>query len=147
MCEKHAHLDRKQLRPLIKALCLKTKNKKMYLLPEKLNLEELVGQEVNMVCVGPYDAQIKFEKDITIQALFKLSGEIKGNKSVWFSGEWVDTSNLLVVPKQEVKQILRASDTELQIKLTNEVTLSVYTEESQYESINISMPNGNLEVI
>ena len=119
----------------------------MYILPKDLNLEELVGQEVNMICVGPYDAQIKFEKGVTIQALNKLSGEVDGKKFVWFSGEWVDTSNLLKVPKQEVVQILRESDTELQIKLSNSVILSIYTEESQYESINILMPNGELEVI
>jgi len=119
----------------------------MYKLPSELNLDELVGQEINMICVGPYDAQVKFEKGMTIQSLFKLAGEIEGKYSVWFSGEWVDTSNLLKVPKQEVMQVLRASDTELQIVLSNDVKLSIYTEESQYESINISMPNGTLEVI
>ena len=119
----------------------------MYKLPRGLNLEELVGQEVNMICVGPYDAQIKFEKGVTIQSLFKLSGEVEGKKSVWFSGEWVDTSSLLKVPKQEVIKVLRASDTELQIILINNVKLSIYTEESQYESINITMQNGVLEII
>lgn len=119
----------------------------MYKLPSELNLEELVGQEVNMICVGPYDAQVKFEKGTTIQALFKLAGEIEGKKSVWFSGEWVDTSSILKVPKQEVVQVLRTSDTELQIVLSNNVKLSIYTEESQHESINISMPNGTLEII
>ncbi|MDH5573291.1 MAG: hypothetical protein OEY89_16130 [Gammaproteobacteria bacterium] len=116
-------------------------------MPNELNLEELVGQEVNMICAGPYDAQIKFEKGVTIQSLFKLAGEVDGKTSVWFSGEWIDTSNLLKIPKQEVVAVLRKSDTELQIKLSNNVMLTIYTEESQYESINISMPNGALEVI
>ena len=96
---------------------------------------------------APYDAQVKFEKGITIQSLFKLSGEVHGKKSVWFSGEWVDSSNLMKVPKQEVVQVVRVSDTELQIKLTNKIVLSIYTEETQYESINILMPDGALEVI
>jgi len=100
-----------------------------------------------MICVGPYDAQIKFEKSIIIQSLFKLSGEIDGKLTDWFSGEWLDTSSLLKVPKQEVVKVLRASDTELQITLANNVKLSIYTEESQYECINISFPNGALEVI
>jgi hypothetical protein len=72
---------------------------------------------------------------------------VNGKKSVWFSGEWVDSSNLMKVPKQEVVQVVRVSDTELQIKLTNKIVLSIYTEESQYESINILMPDGALEVI
>lgn len=72
---------------------------------------------------------------------------MNGKKSVWFSGEWVDSSNLMKVSKQEVVQVVRVSDTELQIKLTNEIVLSIYTEESQYESINILMPDGALEVI
>ena len=66
---------------------------------------------------------------------------------MWFSGEWVDSSNLMKVSKQEVVQVVRVSDTELQIKLTNKIVLSFYTEESQYESINILMPDGALEVI
>ena len=72
---------------------------------------------------------------------------MNGKKSVWFSGEWVDSSNLMKVSKQEVVQVVRVSDTELQIKLTNKIVLSFYTEESQYESINILMPDGALEVI
>jgi len=72
---------------------------------------------------------------------------VNGKKSVWFSGEWVDSSNLMKVPKQEIVQVVRVSDTELQIKLTNKIVLSIYTEESQYESINILMPDGALEVI
>lgn len=72
---------------------------------------------------------------------------MNGKKSVWFSGEWVDSSNLMKVSKQEVVQVVRVSDTELQIKLTNKIVLSFYTEDSQYESINILMPDGALEVI
>jgi hypothetical protein len=72
---------------------------------------------------------------------------VNGKKSVWFSGEWVDSSNLMKVPKQEVVPVVRVSDTELQIKLTNKIVLSIYTEETQYESINILMPDWALEVI
>ena len=119
----------------------------MYLLPEKLDLDELIGQVVNMVCVGPYDAQVIFEKGMVIQSLHKLEGEVKGVKILWFNGEWKDTSSIMKVPKQEVVAISRASDTELRIELTGNIALCFHTEESQYESINITMPNGDLEVI
>jgi len=119
----------------------------MYLLPEILELDELVGQQINMVCVGPYDAQIIFERGVIIQSFLKLEGVVNGVRSLWFNGEWVDTSEIQIIPKQEVIAVSRASDTELRIELNNNIALCFHTDESQYESINIRMPDGSVDVI
>jgi len=119
----------------------------MYLLSDKLNLDELIGQEINMVCVGPYDAQIKLEKGVTIQSLTKLEGEVNGKRSVWFSGEWIDTSYISKLPKQEIIEISKESSEVLKFTLTNSVAIYIHTEESQYESINITMSDGAVEII
>jgi hypothetical protein len=119
----------------------------MYLLPEKLALDELVGQQINMVCLGPYDVQIMFEKGTIIQSLLKLEIEENNIKNLLFENELVDTSHIIKITKNEVKGVKRKSDTEFHIELNNNISLCFHTEESQYESINISMPNGALEII
>ena len=43
----------------------------MYELPDKLDLTDLVGQQVDRVSVGPYDARITIG-DAVIQAFHKL---------------------------------------------------------------------------
>lgn len=119
----------------------------MYELPDESHLKELIGQEVNLVSVGPYDAQIAFEKGLVIQALHKLEGEINGIKELWFDGEWVSTKNVIHVPRQEVTSICNVTELVLKITLTGGVALYIHTEVSQYESINITRSDGTLEVI
>ena len=108
----------------------------MYLLPDKLEINELIGQQINMVCVGPYDAQVHFDNGMVLQSFYRLEGEIAGVKTLWFNGERVNTSDVLKFPKQEVVGVKRISDKEFRIELTNSVTLCFHTEESMYESIN-----------
>ncbi|MFV8782173.1 hypothetical protein ACNKU7_07095 [Microbulbifer sp. SA54] len=119
----------------------------MYTLPNEIYLKELVGQEVNLVSVGPYDAQVAFEKGLVIQALHKLEGELNGKKSLWFDGEWVSTKDVIHVPSKEVTGINNENDLVLKISLTGGVVLYIHTEVSQYESINITRSDGTLEVI
>lgn len=119
----------------------------MYLLPEILYLNELIGQQINMICIGPYDAQVKFEKGLTIQALHKLEAIIDGKKSLWFDGEWLNSEQLLNAVGKEVTNIIRTSDYELQIALSDKVTLCFHTEESLYESIIIITAEGQVDVI
>ncbi|WP_237064503.1 hypothetical protein [Microbulbifer zhoushanensis] len=119
----------------------------MYELPNESHLRELIGQEVNLVSVGPYDAQIGFEKGVVIQSLHKLEGEVNGIKSVWFDGEWVSTKDLVYVPNKEVTGISNENELVLKITLTGGVALYIHTEVSQYESINITRTDGTIEVI
>ncbi|WP_146168191.1 hypothetical protein [Pseudomonas mangrovi] len=119
----------------------------MYELPNESHLKELIGQEVNLVSVGPYDAQIAFEKGVVIQSLHKLEGEVNGIKSLWFDGEWVSTKDLIYVPKKEVTSISNENELVLKITLTGGIALYIHTEVSQYESINITRSDGTLEVI
>lgn len=119
----------------------------MYELPDKSYLDELIGQEINLISVGPYDAQIAFEKGAIIQALHKLEGQISGERTLWFDGEWVSTKDILHVPKAVVVSITKESPLILKIQLSNDVALFMHTEISQYESINVTCPDGTLEVI
>ncbi|WP_027360720.1 hypothetical protein [Desulforegula conservatrix] len=119
----------------------------MYLLPEKLKLNELVGHQINMICVGPYDAQVKFENGIIIQSSYKLEFEVKGLKTLCFDCEWLDTSSVHIFVTKEVVSVIRESDTVFRIELTGDSAICFHTEESMYESINIIMPDGTLEVI
>ena len=119
----------------------------MYKLPRELHLSELVGQEINLISVGAYDAQVAFEKGVVIQALHKLEGEVAGVREIWFDGEWLTTDNVMNIPKQEVIAVSNESDFILKVQLSNEIALFFHTEESQYESINITRADGTLEVI
>lgn len=119
----------------------------MYELPKEPYLQELVGQEVNLVCVGPYDAQIAFEKGIVIQALYKLESEVAGVRKLWFDGEWITTQDIIAVPKKQVIAVVNESEFVIKITLTGDVSLYFHSELSPWESINISYPNGALEVI
>ncbi len=119
----------------------------MYLLPEQLGLEKIIGEIVNLVCVGPYDAQVHFNNGATIQSLYKLEGVINGNKTLWFENQWKDTSGVLRITDEVVSSVVRVSNTELRIELTNNLALCFHTEESEYESLNITYPNGALEIV
>ena len=118
----------------------------MHLFPEKIDLDELIGQQVTMVCVGPYDAQIKFENGFIIQSFFKLEGEEDGNTSLWFHEKWIDSSTILNFVNQQVIAVTRASDRQLRIDLANNRALLISTEDSPHECINIILPAGELEI-
>ena len=119
----------------------------MYKLPKKLYLDDIIEQEVNLVCVGPYDAQIIFENGIVIQSFYKIEGEISGDKKLWFDEEWIDTSEILKVTKQKVVLVERESDFIFKIVLSNGLALYFHTEISQYESINIRRLDDTLDII
>ena len=119
----------------------------MHDLPKNLDLDELIGQEINLVSVGPYDAQIAFEKGVVIHAFYKMEAEISGVRKIWFNEKWVRTSEILNVPKQKVLSVNRESDLVFSIQLSNDIVLFFHTEVSQYESLNICWPNGTMEVI
>jgi len=119
----------------------------MYKLPNESYLSELVGQQVNLVSVGPYDVQIAFEQGIVIQALHKLEGEAYGVRSLWFDGEWITTKDVIHIPMKEVVSVSNESELILKIQLSNDTALFLHTEISQYESINITRSDGALEVI
>ena len=119
----------------------------MYLLPDEIELEELKGQQINQICIGPYDAQVVFEKGVVVQSFHKLEGKVSGMRKLWFDGKWIDTSDVLRAPKQAVVAIVRESDLIFKIQLTGDVALYFHTEESPYESINIRRPSGSIDVI
>ncbi len=119
----------------------------MYLLPNEIELNELKGQQINQICIGPYDAQVVFEKGVVVQCFQKLEGEVEGRRKLWFNDKWIDTSDVLKATKQEVISIVRESDVIFKIELTGDVALYFHTEESPYESINIRRPNGSLDII
>lgn len=119
----------------------------MYELPKDSHWQGLVGQEINQVSVGPYDAQLVFEDGTVIQALHKLEGEIAGVRTLWFDGEWLTTEGVIHVPKKEVVSVSNESQLILKVTLTGGISLYFHTEISQYESINVTCPDGSLEVI
>ena len=119
----------------------------MYELPEESHWQDLIGQEVNQLSVGPYHAQVTFEKGGVIQALHRLEGEVSGVRGLWFDGEWVTTEGVIHVPRKKIVSISNESPLILKVALTGDVSLFFHTEVSQYESINVSHPDGSLEVI
>lgn len=119
----------------------------MYELAKESHLQELVGQEVNLIGVGPYDAQVHFDGGTVIQALHLLEGEVDGIRSLWFDGEWVNTEALRHLPLQQVVSVCNESPLTLKVALTGGVSLFFHTEISPYESINITRADGSLEVI
>ena len=119
----------------------------MYELPKESYLIELVGQQINLISVGPYVAQITFEKGVVIQSLHKLEGVICGVRSLWFDGEWITTKDIINVPMKEVLSVSNESELILKIQLSGNIELLIHTEISQYESINITRSEGSLEVI
>lgn len=119
----------------------------MYELPEESHWQDLIGQEINLISVGPFDAQVAFEKGTVIQALHRLEGEICGVRNLWFDGEWLTTEGVMHVPKKEVVSVSNESPFILKVTLTGEVSIFFHTEISQYESLNVSRSDGSLEVI
>lgn len=119
----------------------------MYELPEESHWQDLIGQEVNQISVGPYDAQVAFEKGVVMQALHRLEGEVSSVRGLWFDGEWVTTEGVIHVPRKTVISISNESPLVLKVALTGDVSLFFHTEVSQYESINVNYPDGSLEVI
>lgn len=118
----------------------------MHLFPEIVDLDELIGQQVTMICVGAYDALVKFENGFTIQSFFKVEGEEGGTSTLWFNEKWLNSSRILSFVNQQVVTVTRASDSQLRIDLANNKALLIYTEESAHECINIIRPGGEVEI-
>ena len=119
----------------------------MYELPDNLDLTFLIGQEVNLISVGPYDAGIAMG-DVVIQAFHKLEGEVAGVRKLWFDGQWITTDDIIAIPKQEVVAVTKESDLILKLGLSNGDALFFHTEVSSYESITINnRKDGRVEVI
>ena len=119
----------------------------MYELPDNLDLTDLIGQEIHLDSVGPYDATIALEKGAAIQAFHKLEGEVAGVRKLWFDGEWITTDDIIAIPKQEVVAVSKESELILKISLSKGDALFFHTEVSPYESINIHRKDGRLDVI
>lgn len=116
-------------------------------LPKKFDLSELVGFQLNQVCVGPFDIQLHFENGLSIRGQGKVSGIIKQVKELWFQGEWLNTSYLPLIVGKEVAATTRINDFEFSIEFSEDICLTFEIEESQYEDFNINYPNGTMDVL
>lgn len=119
----------------------------MYRLADDFDLSELVGQQLNQLCIGPFDIQLHFDDGWTIRGQGKVSGVIESRREVWFHGEWNTTLYLPHVVGKDVIDWKKNGDFEFELEFLGGAKLAFETTESQYEDFIIELPNGALLVL
>lgn len=115
----------------------------MYRISQDLDLSEIIGSELNQICLGKYDVQFTFLVDTTIAVqgdVTLLNGETV--ISIYESENWSSLSfqKLLMVP---VVRYSVPNDRLLQIEFENGLVLQIHDSSDQYESFQITKKSSS----
>jgi hypothetical protein len=120
----------------------------MYRFSEDLDLQEIVGSEIQQICVGRYDVQFHFHSGTSIggQADVTL---LDGAEEI---GRWTEDANWSTLAFQKLLNITITNysvpnDRVLRIEFDNGLVLELHDSSDQYESFLITKPDGAMIVV
>jgi len=107
---------------------------KMKPIPKELNLDRLVGQMLQQICIGPNDLQFRFEGDDRISCEGCVSVTLAGiHHEIFTEDGWSDISPLSGIVGQIVESWRVDSPNVLQVILAPATILSFTSSDSAYE--------------
>jgi len=104
-------------------------------IPKELNLDRLVGQMLQQICIGPNDLQFRFEADDCISCEGgSVSVTLAGiHHDIFTEDGWGDISPLTKMAGQVVESWRIESSHVLQLVLTPSTILRFISHDSPYE--------------
>jgi len=111
----------------------------MRAIPEDLNLDSLVGQTLNQICVGAYDLQFRFEELLICCEGSVSVGEIEGKSEIFTNKGWKDSSPLMRLAGQKIVGWKKESSHLLSIHLGNGSKIYFESEDSPWENFVINL--------
>lgn len=113
-----------------------------------LNLDEIIGSEIQQICLGRYDVQFRFRSgtNIAVQSDVTL---LDGDKQI---ATWSEAENWSSLSFQQVFNVKVSSysvhdDRVLQIEFENGLILRLHDSSDQYESFQITRERGEIIVM
>jgi hypothetical protein len=109
----------------------------MYRFPEDLDLNDIVGSDVDQICLGGFDVQFVFGSKTRIAVQSRVSFfENNDVAAVWEDNNWSNLSfqRLLNATVQSYKVI---NDRTLEIQFSGTLKLQLHDDSDQYESMQI----------
>lgn len=111
----------------------------MYGFPNDLNLDDIIGTQIEQICLGRFDVQFRFgtERTICSQALVEvfrddaLISAWKPEESIWSNASF----QMLLEPETEAYAVLH--ERLLEIRLKGGLKLHLHDSSSQFESVQI----------
>lgn len=109
---------------------------RMFPIPAELNLDRLVGQQLQQICIGAYDVQFRFMGDDRIRCTRRVSVVLGGSEVELFNeGGWVDAAPLAKIVGRDVTAWCIESSHCFSVSLTENATIKFWSEDSPYEDI------------
>ena len=107
----------------------------MHPLSTDLNIQDIIGRQLNQVGVGRWDAQFSFDCTRIIQSMGKVEITTGNKVIVVFNGEWLDISPIQDIVGLEVIAWSRLNDHSFSVTLDNNSVITFYTSDVPYEEI------------
>ena len=103
-------------------------------IPKELNLDRFVGQQLQQICIGPFDLQFRFEGDDRIRCTGIVTITLDGVCHDVFTGEeWHDPSPLAKIVGRNVASWGIESSHVFRISLAPDADIRFMSVDSPYE--------------
>lgn len=110
----------------------------MYRFATDLDLSKLIGRDLNQICVGRHDVQFQFSPDVSI-SLQSRATVLHDGKAVatWDEDDGWSSTDYQKLLNQTVNSAVVASESMLEIVLSDHWRLQLFDESDQYESMTL----------
>ena len=111
----------------------------MHAIPSTLNLDRIVGQEINQICIGTWDVQFHFTENSCISGSGNIFMRLHATAIPLFTDEgWGNTSKISELLGREIVGWSIESSYALTISLIEDISIGFISEDSPYEDFVLS---------
>lgn len=116
----------------------------MYRFASDLNLDDLVGSEIQQMCLGPADVQFRFGSGTHIAVQSRATLAVEGSVlSEWTATDGWSNHKFQRMFDSQVKEYAVVNDRLLELRFMNGFTLQLHDDSDQFESLQI-YPGGDV---
>ncbi|WP_395400570.1 hypothetical protein ACHMW6_24110 [Pseudoduganella sp. UC29_106] len=116
----------------------------MYRFASDLNLDDLVGTELQQICLGPTDVQFRFGSGTCIALQSRATLVTAGlAQSEWTASDGWSNHKFQLMLHSPVREYVVLSERLLEIRFTNDLALQLHDDFDQFESLQI-YPGGDV---
>jgi hypothetical protein len=106
----------------------------MHEVPEYLNLDRLIGQQLQQICIGAYDLQFRFMGDDRIRCTGLVHVVLDGEERLVFGEDlWHDSRPLTSIVGRDVTDWRRDGSHVLVVELGSNAAIRFTSQDSPYE--------------
>jgi hypothetical protein len=118
----------------------------MYSFAENIDLAPLIGSEIEQVCVGMFDLQLRLSARIGITAYETIRVERGSESHIWRKGDPTTGSHFTQLVGCRILRSRRIDESLLHIYLSKDFTLELRDDLKEYETFTITWPGVTIVV-